>query len=106
MPEGGRPDVAVSARTGDGLDQLLSLIGGLLEQMGGGETSLISNERQRLALSGALEALERIEANNVLPSELMAEELRYAVQKLDHLIGCVDHEDVLDQIFSRFCIGK
>jgi tRNA modification GTPase len=99
-------DIAVSARTGEGLDTLLTRIGDILETISGGETSLIANERQRQALSGASDALERIAADESLAGELVAEELRYAVRKLDYLIGRVDHEHVLDQVFSRFCIGK
>jgi tRNA modification GTPase len=38
--------------------------------------------------------------------ELRAEDLRRAAQALGRLTGAVDVEDVLDQVFSRFCIGK
>jgi tRNA modification GTPase len=99
-------DLAISAKTGEGLEALLTRIGDALEAMSGSETSLIASERQRVALSGACDALERIAADRTLAVELVSEELRYAVRKLDQLIGRVDHEDVLDQIFSRFCIGK
>ena len=105
-PAGFEHDIAISARTGEGLDSLLGHIGEALASMSGGETSLIANERQRTALSATLEALGRIQADADLAGELIAEELRYAVRRLDRLIGRVDHEQVLDQIFSRFCIGK
>jgi len=39
-------------------------------------------------------------------AELVAEELRAAVRGIDSLVGRVDVEDILDEIFSRFCIGK
>lgn len=99
-------DIAISTQRGQGIDTLLDLLGDRLEELGGGEISLVANERQRSALMGAAAALDRILGQHDLAGELLAEELRFATGKLDHLIGRVDHEAVLDVIFARFCIGK
>ena len=74
------------------------------ERLGHGEPALITRERHRLALQGALESLLAIEQG--APVELIAEDLRIAGRKLGSVIGLIDVEDVLGEIFSRFCIGK
>ena len=63
-------------------------------------------ERQRVALADAAAAIERAALLSHDHPELMAEELRLAVRGLERLIGKVDVEDVLDSLFSGFCIGK
>ena len=98
-------DLAISARTGAGLEELLSRLNGMVrERLGHGEPALITRERHRLALQGALESLLAIEQG--APVELIAEDLRIAGRKLGSVIGLIDVEDVLGEIFSRFCIGK
>jgi tRNA modification GTPase len=68
---------------------------------------LVTRERQRVALR---EAAERISSALTLTEpgheELFAEELRLAARSLGRITGRVDVEDVLDKIFSSFCIGK
>ena len=99
---------AVSARTGEGLQELL----GALERfagkfLGGGEPVLVTRERHRLALQETLSALDRALAESpVNREEIVAEELRLAARSLGCLVGRVDVEDILDVIFRDFCIGK
>jgi tRNA modification GTPase len=68
----------------------------------------LTRERHRRALSDAVEALRRaIESPDpVAAPELLAEDLRLAARALGRVAGHVDAEDVLDRIFSQFCIGK
>jgi tRNA modification GTPase len=73
---------------------------------GAGETSLITRERHRKAFEAAVAALERGEQNLYGPVELLAEELRAAIRALEMLIGKIDVETLLGEIFARFCIGK
>ena len=95
----------LSARTGDGIDALLGLIAERArEAMRPEEPALISRERHRIGLCEACEALGRITPG--LPVEVAAEELRIAARALAGIIGLVGPEDVLGEIFSRFCIGK
>ena len=99
---------AISARTGEGLAELL----GALERfaadfLGGGEPVLITRERHRLALQETLAALDRALAEPPADrEEIVAEELRLAARALGRLVGRVDVEDILDVIFRDFCIGK
>lgn len=98
---------AVSGLTGQGLDDLIARIGMVLSERVAG-SSLVIRERHRHALLGAIAALESAEA--VLrvqgPVELAAAEIRAAAHSLEVMIGKVGVEDLLGEIFSRFCIGK
>jgi tRNA modification GTPase len=102
------PSFAISARTGEGLAELLaSLERFAADFLGGGEHVLITRERHRLALQEALAALDRALAEPPADrEEIVAEELRLAARALGRLVGRVDVEDILDVIFRDFCIGK
>ena len=98
----------ISGKTGQGVDEVLSDISDSLSVRAGGASS-ITRERHRIALENALIGLNS--ANSMLADafampELVADELRLAVRALDSLIGRVDIEQVLGEIFSSFCIGK
>lgn len=97
---------AISAKTGAGIDELLQRLAKEAERFAG-EPALVTRERQRIALR---EAVERIASALLLAKpgqeELFAEELRLAARSLGRITGRVDVEDVLDKIFSSFCIGK
>ncbi len=104
----GRPAARLSCLTGEGLDELLGLLGrAARELVAGGETPALTRARHRAALQSALEALTRIAA---LPATaelaLVAEDLRLAVRAIGRITGRVGVEDLLDSIFSEFCIGK
>jgi len=72
----------------------------------GGEVPALTRERHRQALKQAVQALARIAADPRLPSEIVAEEIRIAQNAVGRIAGRVDVEDVLGEIFGRFCIGK
>ncbi|MFM1813709.1 MAG: hypothetical protein RLZ98_404 [Pseudomonadota bacterium] len=103
LPEGMLP---VSVKTGEGLAQFIEQIGVLVSARAeGGEPAIVTQARHRQHLeasSGHLAAFLR----GVGDIELRAEDLRLAAAELGRLVGRVDAEDVLGQIFSRFCIGK
>jgi tRNA modification GTPase len=97
--------VHVSAKTGQGLEQLIAaLIEKTKTLMGGREGVSLTRARHRVALEEARDALNRGRGSS-LP-ELMAEDLRLAVRALGRVTGRVDVEDLLDVIFKDFCIGK
>jgi tRNA modification GTPase len=98
-------DVSVSARSGEGLAELLARVEAIGQTLTAGEPSLLSRERDRLALQNALDALEATSRQLAMP-ELAAESLRLASQALERLIGRLDAERVLDRLFASFCIGK
>lgn len=98
----------VSGKTGMGLDRLVMRIEGILASRAAQAGTAI-RERHRIALIRAVEALEsaRIEIGRGSDrSELAAEELRSAVRALDSIVGRVDVENILDEIFASFCVGK
>lgn len=97
--------LAVSAKTGEGLDHLLAQIAEELDLRSQEvEPAMVTHDRQINLLHRALEELEAVQHRE--PPEILAERLRRASRELAHLAGAVDIEDVLDEIFSNFCIGK
>ncbi|MCP5361109.1 MAG: tRNA uridine-5-carboxymethylaminomethyl(34) synthesis GTPase MnmE [Hyphomicrobiales bacterium] len=102
--------LVISAQTGEGIAALLARIEeklGLL-MTGKREDPLVTNERQRYAITHAIHSLEQFLTSQELnhPVELMAEHLRHAASQLGHVTGVIGLEDILDAVFSRFCIGK
>lgn len=98
-------DASVSVVTGEGLEELIGLLSRTADSLVGGEPGLVSHERDRLALAAALDAIKAV--HHVIGSpELAAERLREASASLERLVGRIDAEQVLDQLFLRFCIGK
>ncbi|WP_426313955.1 tRNA uridine-5-carboxymethylaminomethyl(34) synthesis GTPase MnmE [Methylobacterium fujisawaense] len=97
---------AVSARTGAGMARLLDAIQAAAESGLGTGDALITRARHRAALEACVGHLDRLlEGTGGLP-ELAAEDLRLAVRALGEVAGHVGVEDVLDRLFSGFCIGK
>ncbi|WP_179381398.1 tRNA uridine-5-carboxymethylaminomethyl(34) synthesis GTPase MnmE [Jannaschia marina] len=97
---------AISVVTRAGLETLLERIGGIL---GGrvSDTGLISRERDRLALTEAEVRLSEVLSQfDVLETDILAHKLREAIAALQAVIGGVDIEQVLDEVFSSFCLGK
>jgi tRNA modification GTPase len=96
----------LSAHTGVGLDSLVQQLEDAAELLAG-EGSLLTRERHRRALEQARGSLQDVlvglEPDRL---ELAAEDLRLAVRALESLVGRVDVEEVLDELFAGFCIGK
>ena len=98
----------VSGKTGQGMDALLRQIANVLS----GRvipSGVITHARHRLALERAIASLESVQDaldTRSAPLEVVAEDLRAARRALEGLVGRVDVEAVLGEIFSRFCIGK
>jgi len=100
-------DVEISSKTNLGINLLLEKIYSYLSGLEPKETSLITSERQILHSRKALSALNRINNLSIIEeTELIAEELRLASKHISNITSFIDNEDVLDQIFSSFCIGK
>jgi tRNA modification GTPase len=102
--------IAVSARTGEGIDRLREAIfdtlapRGALEMQGGFITSL----RQESLLQEALMMLEKARdaAESGLPHELLMLDLYCALRPIDAITGATTADDIINQIFTTFCIGK
>lgn len=99
----------ISAKTGEGIDLLRSMLRDAVDTRGvfAGET-VVANARHCDALHRAASALER--AVNALrcgfSGELLSEELRDVLNALGEITGEVTSDDILQNIFSKFCIGK
>lgn len=100
-------DVVLSARRGDGVAQLLSALTQVLVH-DDSEPPLVHTARQEQALLEAAHAVDDaiVALSTHLPDELVCSELRRAARGLDRLLGTDVGSDVLELVFSRFCIGK
>lgn len=100
----GRNKVWISAKTGVGIDRLRK---SLLEAVGwqGGEGLFMARERHLQALEEAQSRLDHASRQG-RHLELFAEELRLAQESLSTITGDFTSEDLLGEIFTRFCIGK
>ena len=105
--------VAVSARTGAGLESLARGIVAILERDRAplsGDNPVLTRERHRVALASARSEvaafLEIWKGASGLPATVAAVHLFSARGHLEELVGVLDVEDVLDRVFSSFCVGK
>ena len=99
--------IAVSLKTGEGLAALrTALEQRVVAALGGGETPLATRIRHgeslREAQARLVRALEELEP----AVELAAEDVRLAARALAKVTGRIGAEDILDVVFSSFCIGK
>lgn len=95
----------VSALTGQGIAELRAALSRwAAETARPGEPALLSNQRHRRAFADAADAIGA--AANTGDAVLRAEGLRRAAEALGRIAGRVDIDDILDVIFSQFCIGK
>jgi tRNA modification GTPase len=104
--------IAVSAETGTGLQDLIEAIDEVLLKEHGEivpDLPVLTRARHRHALTVACSEIEqfyRAWREENLPATVASVHLRTAVSTLEELIGTVEVEDVLDRVFSSFCVGK
>jgi tRNA modification GTPase len=102
--------IAVSCSTGEGLDRLRSAVAGLVKQgkTAAAEHAWAVNDRHRMALEQTRTSLEKAlaSAKERQSPELIAVDLRDALDHLGIIIGATYTEDILERIFNDFCIGK
>ena len=102
---------AVSAATGFGIDDLVEALVRMIQKRRLSiqqDTLVTINQRHREALLRAQSALDQFSADveDGEPPEILAADLRNAVAALGEISGESVTEEILDSIFSRFCIGK
>ncbi len=97
--------IQVSARTGKGVEALRDRLQSIAGWRANTEDVYLARERHLVALREAARCLERA-TQAVGQAELMAEELRLAQAALGGITGAFTADDLLGEIFSRFCIGK
>jgi tRNA modification GTPase len=100
--------VRVSALTGEGM---VGLRAEILRQVGGegeGETGFLTNIRHQGLVCDSLAGLEAsaIAVRGKIPHEMLLLDLYSALRPLDEITGATTNDDILNLIFSRFCIGK
>jgi len=95
----------ISALTGQNIDEFLEVLEKeTADRLFSSGTASITRERHRKFLSNALESLERAAEQESMV--LQAEDIRMAVREIGKITGSVEIEELLDIIFSDFCIGK
>jgi len=105
------PSAAISTHTGEGLEELRSVIEHVFYDVRGGdsrESVMLSDRRHREALWRSRQAIDRFHTATIkgLSPEFLALELREALQALGEITGETTPDEILERIFSRFCIGK
>jgi tRNA modification GTPase len=103
------PSIETSALTGAGLPELRHAILSLItKQAPNAETALLTNLRQQQSVIAAITALTRanLATTKIIPHEMLLLDLYEALHSLDALTGSTTSDDILDLIFSKFCIGK
>ena len=94
----------ISSKTGYGIKHILSLIKERIQSKSPIQDTYISRERHKNCLKKTLNFLKS--ANNDKNIDLISEDFRLALREISKLFGNVDIEDILNIIFSDFCIGK
>ncbi len=101
--------IRTSALTGDGIEDLRSAILGLVQGSGSGaEDNMLTNIRHHQAVTTTLESLAAAKSAvaHKTPHEMLLLDLYTALRQMDALTGETTPDDVLNLIFSTFCIGK
>ena len=107
--EANYPTIALSAKSGEGVDLLQKALREAVDTTGAynGEV-IVSNRRHHEALREAGRELEAaiVALKGGVPTDLLSEDIRQAIHLLGIITGEITTDDVLKNIFSRFCIGK
>jgi tRNA modification GTPase len=110
----GRADInpgagpGISGLIGDGIPELIAAVTDRLGHKAA-SAGVALRERHRLAMQKAAAHLEQALADLPMIAtrpEILAEEVNLAIRAIDSIVGRVDVEDILGEIFARFCIGK
>lgn len=102
--------ITISAKTGEGIGRLLETVTKFVaDKMEIGASPVLTRTRHRVALEECVDALQRTTLSKTHISdetELAAEDIRLAARYLGRITGKIEVEELLDVIFSNFCIGK
>jgi len=109
-PDARKPEIRTSAITGQGISELReSILRHVNGEAGpGAESGFLTNARHLKLVQDSLTALEsaRSAAQDRIPHEMVLLDLYNALKALDEITGATTTDDILNLIFSRFCIGK
>ncbi|MEO6355416.1 MAG: tRNA uridine-5-carboxymethylaminomethyl(34) synthesis GTPase MnmE [Ferruginibacter sp.] len=99
----------ISAKNKTGIDELKDAIfRSTVNELPSSESVIVTNARHQQALQEVERSLNDIEMglNNAIPGDLLALDIRRCLHYISEITGDISNEDVLDFIFSKFCIGK
>ncbi len=99
----------ISAKEGKNINELRNKLVALFDAKAVSATdTIVTNARHAESLRRALDALNKVTEglNNKVPGDLLALDIRYALDELGAITGQVTNDDLLGNIFSKFCIGK
>jgi tRNA modification GTPase len=99
-------DIGISAKDGIGLTLLIDKIAETGSRALAGESPLVTNARQLACVETAARHIERLMADDVSALEFVADDLLRCADALQDLVGRIGTEDVLESVFTRFCMGK
>ncbi|MGE5798659.1 MAG: tRNA uridine-5-carboxymethylaminomethyl(34) synthesis GTPase MnmE [Ignavibacteria bacterium] len=103
-------DLGISVKTGEGIDHLLELLKEMALRNSNytEKSAVVSNVRHYKCLENTKNSLEKAKESilNKYSGEFVAVDLRNAITNLSEIIGEVTTEDILNNIFQKFCIGK
>lgn len=100
--------VGVSALTRQGLDELRTALRGCFLDSSKESEIVVTNVRHKAALERARSSLSEVQRamEQGMPPDIVAVDLQEARDDLEEIIGAVTNDDILERIFSQFCIGK
>ena len=100
--------INISAKKGENIELVLNEIDSFVNENNIRDITLLTSERHQALLNGILAAIERTEKGlqQQIPTDLVAEDVRMALHDLGELTGKVTTDDILNNIFGKFCIGK
>lgn len=105
----GATQVEISAKTGSGIEQLRQLLVEAVDSETSSDAELlVTNARQAQALSEAAESTSRVinGLESGLSGDFIAQDIRQTIHALNEVSGTITTPDILQNIFTRFCIGK
>lgn len=100
--------IYISAKKGENLESVLNEIDSFVKENHIQDITLLTNERHQALLNSILTSIERTEngLKQQFPTDLVAEDVRMALHDLGELTGTISSDDILNNIFGKFCIGK
>ena len=102
--------VKISAKEELGLEELEKKIEEIysMEEIGNNEEILITNQRHKMAIMQTIDSIERVRKDNEIgiPMDMLSIDLQNAIQNLGEITGESVSEEVINEIFKKFCLGK
>lgn len=105
-----KPIIRLSAKTGEGLEELYSEISKIfnLNDIASSGEIIVSNNRHKFLIKDALKNIEiaRETIKNKMPIDVISGNIREILENLGKITGDTVTEDIINEIFSKFCLGK